>query len=80
MGAKLVRVPRLFYEDHTEGRLLPAPPPLEVSARTVTIDVRHPFVKHLLDDAQFYADPRTMDECPAELRRSAKAMVRALTA
>ena len=52
-----IRIPKVFYDDHSTGRDLPAPPILHVLARHYVIDTDHPDAAELLDDAEFYCDP-----------------------
>lgn len=52
----LVRVPKLFYWDHVE-RDLPSPPVMRYTVHHVWIEIDHPDLPELLDDAEYYAHP-----------------------
>lgn len=52
----LVRVPRLFYEDHL-WRDLPTPPAIKERVHHVWIEPDHPDLPELLNDAEYYAHP-----------------------
>lgn len=53
---KLIRIPKVFYDDHVNGRDLPAPPIVRQTARHYFIDAEHPDAWELEDDANHYAD------------------------
>jgi hypothetical protein len=52
---KLVRIPKVFYDDHTDGRELPAPPVLSETKRHYIIDADTEEAAELLDDARHYS-------------------------
>jgi hypothetical protein len=54
---KVIKIPQGFYDDHTIGRDLPAPPILHQTARHYWIDRDHPAFTELVKDAEFYVDP-----------------------
>jgi hypothetical protein len=71
-----IRVPRRFYDDHTE-RDLPAPGILKATRSHYWIDALSRDLPELLDDAQHYADPWGPDGGPG-LRASARATAEAI--
>ena len=73
-----VRVPKVFYDDHTEGRDLPAPPVMHETERHYWLERGHPDMAELVNDAEFYADVDGPDACPPGLKGAAKALLRAL--
>jgi hypothetical protein len=80
----LVRIPKVFYDDHTSGRELPAPPVAVDGTRHYWIDANHADASELLEDAEFYADPagpiagNNAEPSYLGLASSARATVRAL--
>lgn len=81
-GSTVIAVPGLFWRDHAdrapvcEGEVLATP----VGHRGSCVLLREddPGIPVLLSDAEFYADPGSMDECPRSIRDSAKRTVTAL--
>jgi hypothetical protein len=59
----MIRVNRLFYDDHTESRDLPAPPVLRENRTHYWIDPTHHDAAELLNDADYYS---TEDLFPLE--------------
>ena len=55
--ATLIRIPQAFYDDHTIGRSLEAPPIRHKFARHYWIDRDHPAFAELVKDAEFYVHP-----------------------
>jgi hypothetical protein len=70
-------IPKGFYDDHTVGRDLPAPPIIKKTSRHYQIDGDHPDMAELVADAEFYADPWGPDQAP-HVVLAAIAMLRAL--
>jgi len=77
-GTTLVRVPRRFYDDH-EWRDLPVPPAIRRTAHHVWIELDHPDMGELVNDAEYYADkrggPPVEDKHSRNLRNSAQKTV-----
>ena len=77
-----VRIPKLFYDDHTEGRDLPAPPVVKETKRHYWIPSEHPDIGELLDDALFYWEMGSGQgfdvDCQKTICRSAEWTVKAL--
>jgi hypothetical protein len=81
---KHVRVPGLFWHDHAdrapydEGQV--GPRPLQVHRLYALFEADDPGLPLLLADARYYADAGNMDECPRNLRESARRTAAALEA
>lgn len=75
----IVRIPRVFYDDHVD-RDLPAPPVLRETKRHYFIDDEHPDIFELRDDAAHYSDATTWGYGIelGGLERSARATLNAL--
>ena len=52
----IVKIPRLFAEDHDNSRELPSGKRLDVNSHYVTYDADQEELEEWLNDAQFYAD------------------------
>ncbi len=78
--ARLIRIPKVFYDDHTNGRDLPAPPVLRTLARQYVIDADHPDIFELEDDAVHYSDATTWGNGIEQggIERSARATLNAI--
>lgn len=74
--ARIVTIPKGFYDDHVE-RGLPAPPIVRRRSRHYEIDTGHPDFPELMEDASFYADPWGPDAAP-NIRLAAFAFLRAV--
>ena len=57
----LIRVPKVFYDDHTQNLSLEAPPVVRETKRHYWIDASSEHLAELLSNASFYADPRCFD-------------------
>jgi hypothetical protein len=79
---RLVRIPTVFYDDHTSGRELPAPPIVSATLRHYVIDADHADAAELLSDAKHYSDVVEWagDRDYLGLQSSARATVGALKA
>lgn len=73
----LLRLPRLFFEDHG-NRDLPTPEPVRETKKHVFVRREDAAVRDLLEDAQFYCDPYGPDLAPRGLIASARATVKAI--
>lgn len=76
----LIRIPKVFYDDHTSGRDLPAPPIVRETKRHYFIETEHPDIGELENDAVHYSDATTWGS-GIELggfERSARATVNAI--
>ena len=58
--AKLIRIPKTFYQDHVD-RDLPAPPIVRETKRHYWIDATSEHVDELLSDASHHGDPACFD-------------------
>lgn len=78
----VVAVPANFWLDHSdrapynEGER--GPDPIGRRGRAVLFRADDPGLALLLADAEFYADPAGMDECPRYVRESARRTVAVL--
>ena len=57
----LIRIPKVFYDDHTVNLSLEAPPVVRETKRHYWIDASSKHLAELLSNASFYADPRCFD-------------------
>lgn len=79
--AKLVRIPKAFYDDHAKQRELPAPPIVRELARHYVVDACHPDAAELLDDACHYSDVCSWSDSAFDymgLQRSARSTAETL--
>lgn len=76
----LIRIPKVFYDDHTSGRDLPAPPIVRETKRHYFIESEHPDIGELEDDANHYSDVTTWGDgiVLGGLERSARATLHAI--
>ena len=75
----LVRLPRVFFDDHEE-RGLPSPQVVKATKPLYWVAATDPVLPELLSDAEHYCDPNGPDtEGLGGLKRSAKATVKAIT-
>ena len=58
--AKLIRIPKTFYQDHVD-RDLPAPPIVRETKRHYWIDATSEHLEELLSDASHHGDPACFD-------------------
>ena len=82
MSMQAVKITKKFYEDHIM-RDLPAPPVVKKTKSHIWIDATSEHLSELLDDADYYADPRTYSHAKfgsdlAALVKSAQATKRAI--
>lgn len=70
----VVMIPKTFYRDHAVERELPAPPVRFETGRHYAIDIDHPDMAELEDDARHYADPTAID-CEPWLRAAARGLL-----
>lgn len=82
-GAATIAVPGVFWADHADRR--PGEAQGEVIATPVgwrgacvLLRADDPGLQALRADAQYYCDPDGMDECPTEIRASARRTLAAL--
>ena len=73
------QIPRKFYADHV-ARGLAAPPSIRETKRHVWVEVEHPAMAEIVDDAEFYAAMTTggRDKDIAPFVRAARALLEAL--
>lgn len=57
---ELIRIPKRFYDDHTD-RDLEAPPIVKETKAHYFIDANSEHLDELLSDASYYADPACYD-------------------
>ena len=76
MHKEVIKITKRFYQDHVE-RDLPAPPIVKQSNRHIWIDASSEYLKDLMSDASFYADPASYD---AEFGSHLSALVRSARA
>ena len=58
---ELIRIPKVFYDDHTVNLSLEAPPVVRETKRHYFIDASSEHLAELLSNASFYADPMCFD-------------------
>ena len=74
--AKLIRIPKGFYQDHAD-RDLPTPEVVRCTSRHLYVRSDDPALPELLNDAEYYSDPHG-PWAGIGLRSSALATVRAI--
>jgi hypothetical protein len=80
MAAELIKLPKVFFDDHDE-RSLPSPEVVKTTKPHYWVRRDDPALAELLSDAEHYCDPNGPDaEGLGGLKRSAKATVKAITA
>ena len=52
----MIRIPKVFYDDHVECCDLPAPPIAKQTKSHYWIDENHPDLPELLNNAEHYSD------------------------